>query len=60
MKDGFERLKLLHVSYKIFNCGTLKFPVSVSLGFLALSSPPLYRYKAFVNLPSHAAVKWLN
>lgn len=60
MKDDFIRLKLLHVSYKTFNCGTLKFPVSISLHFLAISSSPLLHCKACVNFLSQAAVKWLN
>lgn len=41
MKDGLVRLQVLHVTYKIFNCDTLKFPVTVFLDFLAVTSSAL-------------------
>lgn len=31
VKDGLVRLQVLHVRYKIFDCDTLKFPVTIYL-----------------------------
>jgi len=40
VKDGLVRLEVLQVRCKILNCVTLKFPISVFLDFLAVSSSP--------------------